>query len=478
MAGINPMAFVTPYTAVGTTGIGAGARFADIMQNARNAETQKGWLKNAERQQSFNEEKYGQKEVDTARQQLDAAMMLGNPDAVEAAANNLRAVGSRYGVTIAETRSDSQLKGGVATAQGEQQAEVGSEANPLNVDAYDAQGKGPKASPFDADSPEFQAEAQAETSGVRPPGGSLPTSSGTAPGIRTPGGSLPVAAPAPETTKQPPLQGYSLIDRDGKPLYTVAPKDVEMRQRQRVSDVFAGLMEQTQDQDEHTWLKQGQAEASKLVGVMPIDDAVKMGLQQYMNQMNNRNKLSVVEANRKPRYGGPGTPTGLMGKNDDKAESTDKYGDNIEMALQHRGIPAAEESLAQAEGALTSGDPALQKDALKIILKARSGLTVSEGERRSYSMVDGALPAIGNAIAQWTGQPLDPQTIQSYLNIVRNMRRANTEVTAGIIMYERNKYEAQNRDKVSPERLKERSESLDPKAVKPTDSRAKALLEK
>lgn len=586
MAGLpfNPMSFVTPYTAVGTSRSGAGQSFANSINQGKAQKVSEGYLANAQRQQQQSEQRYGQKEMDSARERLDGALMSGNQDAVELAANNLRAIAGRYGFSLAETRSDAQLKSGVSTAVGKQEADPSAftglkpgEQADLSQDDFENQliagsGRGPSryeedgktTAEFkgmlpqsaddepvdmgDVDSPEFKAAAAAEV--PRTPGGSLPQSvppettqlspaqekafrawtrqngisdvddprakydyrgfwletkgaphrrgdhfpdtykqhghetfseesrystgrgdGGTwrgdtfVPPIRTPGGSLPASPVAePPGTSEAPLRGYTINGPDGKPIYSVAPKDILGRQQQRVGDVFSALASKTQDAQELQWLDQAKAETEKLVGIMPLDEAVKTGLAHYIGQMNSRDKLAMVEANHKPRGGGGGGG-GLMGRNDDRAESTDKYGDNIEGALQHRGIPAAEQALSQAEGALLSGDPALQKDALKIILKARSGLTVSEAERRSYSMVDGALPALSNAISQWTGEPLDEQTVQSYLAIIRNMRRANEQTTQSIVNYERHKYEAQNRNKVREPVLRERSRSLDPNAV-------------
>lgn len=565
----NPMAFVTPYTAIGQGHIGAGAAMANAASQMRQNKVSEGYLANQQHTTAEADKRYAQQEIDKARAELDNAMMLGNSDAVEAAANNLRAVAARHGYSLAETRSDAKLTSGVKTELGDQKAapEVGSPENPLDVDAYDAeqarkssrrvmppsgvlprpteaesnarideslktggnqlmgeetttldpteekafQAWAKKNGIADANDPQahydyrgfwlqskgaahrrgdhfpdtfkqhghetFSEESQYSTGagdGGRWNGESFAPAQRSdftgqmAPALqlRPPGGVLPKPASAaePPGASEAPLQGYTINGPDGKPLYSVAPKDVAVRQRQRVSDVFAALADKTDNPDEQALLHQGQAAAEKLVGVVPIDQAVKEGLLLYTQGMQRRNALMITDLNHKGRSlgGGAPVPGGLMGKNEDRAESIDKYGDNIEAALQHRGIPASEEALAQAEGALQSGDPALQKDALKLILKARSGLTVSEKERASYTMVDGAIPALQNAIAQWTGDPLDPQTVRSYLNIVRNMHQANTATSQRIVDYERHKYEAQNRRKVSDDVLKERSQALDP----------------
>ncbi len=147
---INPMAFVTPYTAVGTSRIGAGQGFANVINNARNTKVQEGYLANTQRRQSVDEQRYNNQEVDKAHQSLLSAIASGDQDAVEAAANNLRAVGSRYGVTIDEVRSD-RAQANIAGQTGKANKALsaaeapeggryglGTEEVPFDVDAYDA----------------------------------------------------------------------------------------------------------------------------------------------------------------------------------------------------------------------------------------------------------------------------------------------------------------------------------------------------
>lgn len=466
---------MTPYTALSVGN--AGKDFMDSLAQARASGVSEGYLKNAQRQQAVGEERYGQQELDKARSQLDQAMLSGNSDMADAALNNLKTIASRYGLSIAETRSSAALDTGVTDKFGQQKAEP-------------SYGSGTKEDPFDADSPGFKASAgaidngsddrtneeadqrinqalvaerAAPFTGMRPPGGSLPpvAAQGSPAPIRTPGGSLP----APETAGvgEAPLRGYTLLGKDGKPMYTVAPRDVEMSQRKRVEDVFSALAEKTDDPQEKQWLSQAQAMAGKLVGTMPLDDAVKEGLQMFTGRVQGLQKLAIVQANKKG-LGGPGVPSGLMGKNDDRAESVEKYADDIEGALQHAGIPKAEEMLGQAEGALRSGDPALQKDALKLILQARSGLTVTEAERRSYNQVDGALSGLQATLAQWTGAPLPEGQVRALMAIVQNMRQANGATRQSLIDHYRKVYEAQNRRKVADDVLRERSQALDPNA--------------
>jgi hypothetical protein len=116
-----------------------------------------------------------------------------------------------------------------------------------------------------------------------------------------------------------------------------------------------------------------------------------------------------------------------------------------------------------------SGDPALQKDGLKAILLGRSGLTVTENERRSYSGIDGKLGEIQSVLSQWTGTALPEGNVRAYLAIAQNIRQVNRETAAKIAAREEKRYRAQNRDKVSADRLEERARTLRPDAGSPSD---------
>ncbi|HEY5987221.1 MAG TPA: hypothetical protein VIV12_12730, partial [Streptosporangiaceae bacterium] len=391
----NPMSFVTPYTAVGTASIGAGSNLANVFNAARNTKVQEGYLQNTQKREAFEEQQVGQKQIDQARERLDGALMSGNQDAVELAANNLRAVAQRYGFSLTETRSDAQLKSGVTTPVGKQEAEVGSAEKPFDVDAYDreqaakasevrqAQGKYTPSEEAEADKridAELAKTPNPFTGGV--PGGSLPAMPPGKPQaapLRTPGGSLPASPIAePPGASEAPLRGYTLIGADGKPLYSVAPKDIEDRQRQRVGDVFDGLASKTQDQQELQWLAQAKAETEKLVGIMPLDEAVKEGLKMYMGQMSNRDKLAMVQANHKGGGMGGGAPvmqSGVVGGKE--GQILGQLSDDELALIQHfkanSRFPAMEEADRGARAALNSlnsANPSSQFFAIRQLIQS------------------------------------------------------------------------------------------------------------
>jgi hypothetical protein len=279
-------------------------------------------------------------------------------------------------------------------------------------------------------------------------------------------------SPAPlqigETQAQPPRLSTQLlpsrptvVSKAGKQLYeSTGPSG-------RWGPMVAGVFEPFLNHDNPeigAAAKRAQAMSAKLIevdGVAP-KDAIKIGMDYLNGEANRAINLERTKIGSKPRFGGGGTSggSGILGPKDDRAESIDKYGDNIRTALQNAGITASEQKLAAAESAILSDDPALQKDAIKALLQARSGLTVSEGERRSYLGVDGLLPQAENMLLGWAGKPMTETSRRSILSIIRNMRQANAKTIESIKAEEKRRYEAQNKRKVAPEVLRERSDAL------------------
>ncbi len=445
---INPMSFVTPYTAVGTGHRGGGASFANSINQAKQQKVSEGYLQNAQRQQSQNELRFGQKEVDQARERLDGALMSGNSDAVELAANNLRAVAQRYGFSLTETRSDAQLKSSVKTPVGKQEAQ-GTEGNPFDADSPEFKAEAAKEVPTDGSDDAVNAEADKRidaqlapspfTGGV--PGGSLPqmgnaaTASESSP-VRPPGGSLPASPVAePPGTSEAPLRGYTLTGADGKPLYSVAPKDIEGRQRQRVGDVFEGLASKTQDPQEHQWLAQAKAETEKLIGTMPMDEAVKIGLGFYLDRMKARDNLSVVEANRKPRWGGGSVPASGGYATGKEGQAQRAMTDDAWTAIQNtmgnfdiKGLNKTDNGLANAQAGLTSANPASQRGAVRNILKAMSGLTVNAKEEAGYAQLAGIAEQAKNMLSQLTGDEMSPEYVAAVKQMLNEWRAESQKI--------------------------------------------------
>jgi len=239
-----------------------------------------------------------------------------------------------------------------------------------------------------------------------------------------------------------------IVSRQGKELYRTGGQG---RWSPLVQGVFGPLAMQGDARSQAAG-KKAQALAEKLAGVDGItpEQAIKVAMDAYEKDLNRGSAELRTKLGAQAR--------GAAQK--ETAESIDKYGDNIEQALQHTGIPAAETKLSAAEDAIMSDDPALQKDALKMILQARSGLTVSEGERRSYQMVDGLIPFVQNTWAQWSGQPMSPETRKSLLNIIQNMRQANSGLRDAISAREVERYKAQNENKLAPKLLERRAGAL------------------
>jgi hypothetical protein len=278
---------------------------------------------------------------------------------------------------------------------------------------------------------------------------------------------LQIGEQAPQQANRPPPRLATqllptVVSKGGKQLYeSTGPSG---RWSPMVSGVFEPFL-QHENPEIGSAAKRAQQMASKLIevdGIAP-KDAIKMGMD-YLNGEAGRiiNLERTKLGTRRSFSGAGGTTTGLLGKNDDRAESVDKYGDNIRSALQNAGIPKSMENVGIAESALMSGDPALQKDGLKALLLARSGLTVSEGERQSYSTLDGGMSLAQDTLAKWTGQPLSPGTVQALLKVVRNIRQVNQTTAKRIADQEERRYRAQNRDKVAPDRLDERARTLRP----------------
>ncbi len=460
---INPMAFVTPYTAVGASRIGAGQGFANVINNARNTKVQEGYLANTQRRQSVDEQRYNNQEVDKAHQALLSAIASGDQDAVEAAANNLRAVGSRYGVTIDEVRSDraqANVAGQTSTAnealreaapEGGKYG-LGTEEAPFDVDAYDAaqaQASGKQTPDQEAASNAridaelaADAKAQAFTGGIRTPGGSLPAQVGgpAEPGPRPPGGVLPRAASAaePPGASEAPLRGYTVRGPDGKELYKVSPEDVVNGQRARVGAVFDGLPADVADAGA---VAEAKKIATGLVGVLTPQQAVQKGLEHLQQGQQRRGALQITEANRKPRWGtgGGAAPTDgwATGKT---GAAMNQFGDDIYKAIttfsstgKLPALNAADQAIRVAEqGLQAAGNPAEQRFAVQQLIKAMSGLTVSVAEDNRYQRLAGVLPQMENLLAQFTGERMSPEYIRRVLGVVQQWRASSAQVRAEI----------------------------------------------
>jgi hypothetical protein len=208
----------------------------------------------------------------------------------------------------------------------------------------------------------------------------------------------------------------------------VAPKEVEGRKRKRVVGIFEELRAKTKDPQEHQWIGEAEGIAGKLVGVVPIDKAAQAGLEHFTNRVNEAGKLAMVEANRKPRWGGgggvaktgDGWVTGKQGTvmNQFSAEMDD----TVRITMDKYKIPAlntADQQVRAAKAGLARADnPASQRLAIRQIIKAMSGLVVTNAEGRIYEQASGLIDQLENAFAQLSGGAMSPGYIQSIMGVV------------------------------------------------------------
>lgn len=276
-------------------------------------------------------------------------------------------------------------------------------------------------------------------------------------------GSAPQEPPAAQSPRRLSTQLLpTVISKGGKQLYeSTGPSG-------RWSPMVAGVFEPYighENPQIAAAAKSASQLAQKLIQVddVPPKEAIKIASDQMMKDAGLTTGLERTKLGTRRSFSGSGgSMAGLLGKNDDRAQPVDTYEDNIRADLIAAGIPKSMENAGIAESALMSGDPALQKDGLKALLLARSGLTVSEGERRSYSGLDGGLSLAKDSLAKWTGQPLSEGTIKALLSVVRNIRQVNQQTAKKISDRAERMYRAQNRDKVAPDRLDERANTLKP----------------
>lgn len=506
----NPMSFVTPYTAVGTGHRGGGTSFANVMNQGRQQKVSEAYLQNAQNQTEFSQKKYGEQEIDKAHQALLDAVSSGDQDKIEAAANNMRVVGSRYGVTIDEVRSD-RAEANIAGQTGRAQKALDDAGQPWenvpakdlgdidspgfgrldaagqpwenvssrnlgDIDAPAKSGKiGSTANPLNMDDPASGAafdqqeatrradlKARAFTGGIRTPGGSLPMQAGAAAtpnemAPRTPGGSLPQPASAAEPvgTSEAPLRGYTLRGPDGKTLYQVSPQDVISGQRGRVGAVFDNL---PADMADAGAVKEAKQIAMGLVGVLTPQQAVMKGLEHLEQGQQRRGALQITEANHKPRFGGGGGG-GLMGKGSDIAESLRYYSGPARTAAMK--TVNEDQQYADMEQGLNSGDPALQRNAINVLYKIRAGTAVSAAEDARVGGIVSALDKLENKFRQWTGGPISPELLEAMKQIVATKRKINQDFVQRIFDQAADEYEAQNEGKTKdPAVLKRRSGAI------------------
>lgn len=452
---INPMTFVTPVRqGRATSGLELGRFLADQRSEKARQGISEGYLALQTRQQDLSEQKLRQAELDKAIADLDDARLLGNPDHVTVAEDNLRRVAGRHGYSLSEATAAGGAppnlrdftSEGAPEQEAEPDAELPTEA-PAPADTTAEQesffrglGKGkrpavrqsPQVDPDEAASnARIDAALQRELLGARAFGASLPPQRGSAPGERaaTPGlrGGMPPMRS---------LASLAVVDKDGKELYRASggTDEIAERQRQRARGVFSELAKQAGDDVEATLIQQAGDVASGLVGVVPLEKAVGEGLELYQRGMMSRNKLAVVLANKKRQNGGTAAPgseglaTGRTGSalsalSDDMDATVRLFSSNEKLAA----LNESDRLLDTAESSLESDNVASQWDAINQIVAARSGKTVSDRERTLYRRLAGLSEELKNQWNQIAGTPMADEYKRQLRQTVAEIRAVNQE---------------------------------------------------
>ena len=209
--------------------------------------------------------------------------------------------------------------------------------------------------------------------------------------------------------------------------------------------------------------KRAQAYAQQLIaadGVAP-KEAIKAGMDYLQGEANRISQTERTKIGSRPKYG---TSSGVPGKfqalgpKEDRAESIKGY------ITESRGavgkLNESDRLLAQAEALANSKDPALQRNAIDILVQSRSGATVSDRERARYDQLDGAISQAQNYIARWSGGPLDPQYVNKIKMVIAEQRRINASTREEVAADLEEAYAAQNEGKVDAPILQRRKAAL------------------
>ncbi len=203
--------------------------------------------------------------------------------------------------------------------------------------------------------------------------------------------------------------------------------------------------------------KRAQTLATKLVNVDGISpkQAIEMAGNQMKAEMMGITNLERTKIGSRPRFGGTGG-TGLMGKTQDIAESAQLYDDNARMEAAK--IQEEDRQYESIEAAATSGDPALQRDAVNQLLKIRSGSAVTASEDARISQINGLIAQVQDRLGRWTGGAMTPEMARTIQQIVSLKRQVSQAKIKRIYDHQAKLYQAQNRGKTKdPSVLEERA---------------------
>lgn len=210
--------------------------------------------------------------------------------------------------------------------------------------------------------------------------------------------------------------------------------------------------------------KRAQAMASKLIevdGVAP-KDAIKLGMDYLNGEASRTIALERTKLGTRPKWGGGGAGTigkfQALGPKEDRAESIKLYITEARGAVGK--LNESDRLLAQAEALASSSDPALQRNAIDVLVQSRSGATVSERERARYDQLDGVIASAKNTVSRWTGGPLDPSYVNKIKMVIAEQRRINAATREEVASDLEEAYAAQNEGKVDAPILQRRKAAL------------------
>lgn len=265
-------------------------------------------------------------------------------------------------------------------------------------------------------------------------------------------------APAPRRLSSQLLP--TVVSKGGKTLYESSGPSG--RWTPMVASVFEPFL-QHENPEIGSAAKRAQAMASKLIevdGVAP-KDAIKLGMDYLNGEANRVINLERTKLGTRPKWGGGvGTPGKFqaLGPKEDRAESIKLYITEARGAVGK--LNESDRLLAQAEALASSSDPALQRNAVDVLVQSRSGATVSERERARYDQLDGVIASARNTVSRWTGGPLDPSFVNKIKMVIAEQRRINAATREEVAADLEEAYAAQNEGKVDAPILQRRKAAL------------------
>jgi hypothetical protein len=261
-------------------------------------------------------------------------------------------------------------------------------------------------------------------------------------------------SPRPLSTQM----GGNIISKSGKVVAT--DNGPQGRWQSTVAGAFEPFLQQENPKFADA-AKRAQALAGQLVatdGISP-KDAIQFAFQRYETEVQGMNNLERTLIGSRPKFGsGVGGGFKAMGKREDSAESIKTY--ISEGRSQLTKLTDSDRLLAQAEALANSSDPALQRNAIDLLVQSRSGATVAVSERARYDQMDGVLAQAKNYASRWTGGQLDPSYINKIKQVIATQRSINSTTREEIAADLEEAYAAQNEGKVDQPILERRKKAL------------------